>query len=45
MTPSQQAQIAYCRQLLREGKTTDYLIGMGYGRAAIIAAQQQEGGT
>jgi len=44
MTPAQKAQVDYCRQLLREGKTTDYMIGAGYNRWIIRAAQQQEGG-
>lgn len=34
------AQARYCLTLFKEGKTSDFMIGMGYKRAAISSAQK-----
>lgn len=38
MTDAQKAQQNYCIKLFREGKGADYMIGLGYDRAAVNGA-------
>ena len=42
MTPAQRAQVAYCRELIKEGQTAEDMRMVGFAEAAIRQAITEE---